>query len=586
MEKAEKCAERGGSEEEQDGLCEFTWLGKNKCAREAAAPSPMRLLPYPEESVDWYATENLYIEGDSLDALKLLQKSYRNSIRLIYIDPPYNTGNDFIFRDDFSIGKGRRAGKRARSHAEWCSMMYTRLTLARELLTEDGLVFISIDDNEIAHLKDICDEIFGEENFINFITVKSKASSGASGGGEDRRLKKNTEYIYMYARMKSRMKFLRPEKRIPLAEYRKEHRANGTGFYYTRILDDPGEKELLEDANGIRIYKRKGFRFSTVGAKMAREHLTEDEVYCKYFDRIFMVTNAQTSILQKVNRITPRKRMLVSCEYIPKTGKKKGEKVEKFVWNKTLIVWLADSAEMEDGAVYKKEKLGTLWDDISWGRLDLQGGVPFKNGKKPLKLLERILTMAADPDSTVLDFFSGSATTAHAVMKQNADDGGRRKFILVQLPEACGENSAARLAGFRDICAIGRERIRRAGTRISKEQRESGRNRAISVDTGFRVFRLVERHETAGKGGLDFLTDALLLCGLPLSLPISEEAIRGRTVYFAGGSRMAACPGPKPEPGVLRAIAERNPQFAAFAKASFHAEGNSFFLPETRIVLL
>lgn len=588
----------GGPAAETGDDCGFTWAGKAECVQEAGNPSVMKLRPCPEESADWDKTGNLYIEGDSLDALKLLQKGYRNSIRLIYIDPPYNTGNDFIFRDDFSAGgaknserPGSRRSSAKHSHAEWCSMMYPRLKLARELLTDDGLLFLSIDDNEIANLRQICDEIFGEENYINLVTVKSKASSGASGGGEDKRLKKNTEYIYIYARMKRRMRLRQPEKRIPISEYRKEHRAHKTGFYYTRILEDPGEKELLADSDGFRVYARKGYRFSTVSAKMAEEHLTEGEVYGKYFDRIFMVTNAQTSLLQKVNRSTPRDRMLVSYEYTPKTGRSRGKSIEKFVWNKTLIVWLADSAEKRDGVVYKKERLGTLWDDISWGRLDLQGGVPFKNGKKPLKLLDRILRMAADRDSTVLDFFSGSATTAHVVMRLNAEDGGSRKFILVQLPEPCGKNTTAFRAGFQDICGIGLERIRKAGAQIAEAFSESaaqmrfGREQ-LPPDVGFRVLRLEDRPDS-DDGGMGFLIDALLMSGLPLSLSIEKTSICGRTVFFAGDTLLAACPGREPDPEILRSVAARHPQFAAFSKDSADPEHISALLsPGTRVILL
>lgn len=586
-----KAALPGASKKGSPG-CVLFWAGKEACKKEAS--SSCRALPElrAAESVNWSQTGNLYFEGDNLDTLKLLQTSCRNSIRLIYIDPPYNTGNDFIYHDDFSPDDSRKsAGKNADSHSAWCSMMYPRLFLARALLADDGLLFVSIDDNELANLRKICDEIFGEENYVNLITIKSKTSSGASGGGEDRRLKKNTEYLYIYARSKERARLHQPEKLVSLADYRSGHRASKTGFYYTRILTEAGEKKLLSENGGIRIYERKGFRFSTVREKIAEEHLTEDEVYSKYFDRIFMVTNAQTSILEKVNRFTPREQMLVSYEYTPKTGRNRGIPTEKFVWNRTLVVWLADSAEKRDGIVYKREKLGTLWDDISWGRLDLQGGVPFKNGKKPLKLMERVLQMATDRDSTVLDFFSGSATTAQAVMELNARDGGSRKFILAQLPEPCGKNSAAFRAGLCDICAVGRERIRKAGADIrtsfarTESQLRLDRELRIPPDTGFRVLRLSKKRGACGDGP-DFLFGVLLRSGLPLSLPVTTEQLCGRTVYFAGGSLMAACPGPAPVPEFLRALADRHPRYAAFSKASVPSEQIlSPFFPAAHILL-
>ena len=487
---------------------------KKKSVLLANAPISKTLRPCREESVDFDNTENLYIEGDNLEVLKLLQETYLGKIKMIYIDPPYNTGNDFVYEDDFAqsteeylenSGQYDEDGNRlvknldcnGRFHTDWLNMIYPRLRLAKDLLADDGAIFISIDDNECENLKKCCDEIFGSENYINTISLKTKASAGASGGGEDKRLKKNTESVLIYCKNRLLLNMEKPVEYVPISQFIQEHKKNKVGFYYTRILEDFGTRTLIETFGDMKVYKHADFKFSTVSEKMKTEHLTLDEVYAKYYDRIFMVTNAQTSLLTKVNNVTPREKMLVSYEYVPKTGKDKNKLISKYIWNKTLVVWFADSAIKNKDGVFKGESIGTLWDDISWGRLDLQGDVPFKNGKKPLKLLDRMLRMAADEDDIVLDFFSGSATTAEAVMQLNAEDGGHRKFIMVQLPEVTGEKREAYKAGYKNICEIGKERIRRAGQKIRNEQLEI-RNDAdssslltpnFSLDIGFRVLK-------------------------------------------------------------------------------------------------
>jgi adenine-specific DNA-methyltransferase len=487
---------------------EFTWPGKKKAILEADTPTTTVLCPFREESKDWDTTENLYIEGDNLDALKLLKEGYAGKVKMIYIDPPYNTRKNGIYKDNFTISQKEyedRAGAISeedrhllrstdpygRFHSDWCSMMYPRLALARNLLRDDGVIFISIDDNEVTNLTKICDEVFGADNYINTIALKTKASAGASGGGEDKRLKKNAEFILIYAKNKSGIDMQQPIEKIRISDFIEEHKQNNIGFYYTRILDDIGEKTLIKEIGEMKIFEHKYYKFSTISEKIVTENLSLDQAYSKYFDRIFMVTNAQTSILTKVNDFTPNAQMLISYEYIPKTGKDKNKLTTKFIWNKTLVVWFADSAEKFNNSVFKYENMGTLWDDISWGRLDLQGDVPFKNGKKPLKLLERLLQMQTENDSIILDFFSGSATTAHAVMQLNAEDGGHRKFIMVQLQEPCDEKSEAFKAGYKNICEIGKERIRRAGEKIKEENKD--KSGIEKLDTGFRVLKILNK---------------------------------------------------------------------------------------------
>lgn len=367
---------------------------------------------------------NFLLEGDNLHSLHLLRKTHAGQIDVIYIDPPYNTGNkDFVYNDKI-VDKND-----GYSHSKWLSFMSRRLNLARELLSETGVIFISIDDKEQAQLKLLCDDIFGENNYLNTIVVKAKASSGASGGGEDKKLKKNLEYILVYLKGE-KGNINTPIENVKISDYIKEHKENNIGFYYTRILERVGDRELIGEIGDMKVYQHQGFKFSTVSEKMKEDNLSLDEVYSKYFGNIFMVTNAQTSLLNKVNEIMPEKGHLISYDYTPKSGKFKGEEITKYVWNKTLVVWFSDSAIKQNKGVYKKIQLGNLWTDLSWGRLDLQGGVKLKNGKKPLTLLERILKISTNKSAVILDFFAGSGTTGHAVVQLNKEDGGNRKYIL------------------------------------------------------------------------------------------------------------------------------------------------------------
>ena len=563
----------------------FTWNGKGKALRLAQTPTTGTLRPCEAESKNWDDTQNLYIEGDNLEVLKLLQKSYHGKIKMIYIDPPYNTGGDFVYPDDFSDSienykritgqvddEGNKLGTNTdasgRFHTNWLNMMYPRLRLARNLLANSGVIFISIDDNEQVNLKKICDEVFGEDNYINTVSLKAKASAGASGGGEDKRLKKNTEVVFIYTKSRELLDMVQPVKYIPISEFIEQHKAEGIGFYYTRILEDEGSRELISDLGEMQVYRHKDFHFSTVSEKMKEEKLTFDQVYSKYFEKIFMVTNAQTSLLDKVNGLTPESQMLISYDYIPKSGRDKGKLISKKVWNKTLVVWFADSAIKLDDRVFKSSQLGTLWDDISWGRLDLQGDVPFKNGKKPLKLLDRIINMACQDEDIILDFFSGSATTAHAVMQLNAEDGGNRKFIMVQLPEPCAEGTEAAKAGYKNICEIGKERIRRAGEKIKAEVEEQNAQLKIGEesrkvpDIGFKVFKLDSSNlkqwqpdyddleatlfnsignYVDGRSELDVVYEIMLKMGMELTWPLETHTIGGKNVYEIGMGALMIC---------------------------------------------
>lgn len=582
---------------------QLTWPGRNRAILEANLPITKTLRPYKGESINFDDTKNLYIEGENLEVLKILQESYLNKIKCIYIDPPYNTGNDFIYADNYSKSEEEELSlsgqideynnrlvsntdSNGRFHSDWLSMMYPRLKLARNLLTQDGVIFISIDDNEVYNLRKMCDEIYGERNYINMIAVKTKASAGASGGGEDKRLKKNTEFILMYAKDRSSIDLEMPVRYNKIEDVVEEHKQNEIGFYYTRIVTDFGKKKLVEEIDGMKIYEHEGFSFSTVAEKMKKEKLTLGEVYNKYFDKIFMVTNAQTSLLTKVNKVTPESQMLMSYEYVPRSGKDKNKKITKYIWNKTLMVWLADSAKkMEDG-VYKADQIGTLWDDISWGRLDLQGKVSFKNGKKPLRLIDRILTMFQEKDYTVLDFFSGSATTAEAVMRANAQDGGNRKFIIVQIPEKCDQKSENYKEGYRTICELGKTRIQKAIEEV-KEQN-------AKVDYGYRDYKvdtsnmknvyyepteitqeqldMFATNIKEDRTGEDLLTQVILDLGLTLDLKIEEKNICKNKVYFVEDNKLVACFDDTIETKTIDKMLEDKPSKVIFKDSSFERD--------------
>lgn len=598
-----------------DEAYEFTWVGKKASIVEANKPIRKTLRPCPEESVDWDNTENLYIEGDNLEVLKLLQESYLGKVKMIYIDPPYNTGSDFIYNDDFKITSGEYAdesgefddsGNRmfkntdtnGRFHSDWCSMLYSRLLLARNLLSEDGVIFISIDDGEVENLKKMCDEVFGADNYINTISLKLKNIAGASGGGEDKRLKKNMEFILLYA--KSYMAISQFENiysYTPISEMVEQYRNAGISWKYTTVLVNDGEKVYIGstidgDGEEIKIYKRVNYDIKSVSAIIKSENLTEKEVYNKYAKYIFQTAMPQSSIrprvMEKVKEIGIDSD-LYSIEYVPKSGRNKGTLYEQFYKgeNFRLFAWLRDVTEEIDGVLYKKDLQGTLWDFVGETKnLTKEGEVPFPNGKKPVKLLIQMLKMITKENDIIIDFFSGSATTAHAVMQLNAEDGGNRKFIMVQLPEICDEKSEAFKSGYKNICEIGKERIRRAGKKI-KEETPNTEN----LDTGFRVLKLadsnmndvyyspadysqdllsaLESNVKSDRNDLDLLFGCLLEWGLPLSLPYSSEEIEGCTVHNYNDGDLIACFDENVPDSVIKAIAKKQPLRAVFRDSSF-----------------
>ena len=328
------------------------WPGKQRAFAAAGVPTTATLRPDPEESVDFDTTQNLLIEGDNLEVLKTLQRSYHGKVKMIYIDPPYNTGKDFVYPDNYGEGldtylkrtqqkdedgfwKSTNSETSGRKHANWLSMMAPRLTLARNLLRDDGVIFISIDDNEVSNLKLLCDDVFGAENFVNLLTIKTKESSGASGGGEDRRLKKNAEHLMFYAKKILSMQREEAYQEVPLRELLEEKARDGKSYEYSSVLVDHGKLERLKtikDGSGedITIYKHVDYVVSSVKNISRQEDVELAEVYNRYHDKIFRTTNAQTSILTRVHEATEAESGLISIEYTPRSGRDKGQIVRKY----------------------------------------------------------------------------------------------------------------------------------------------------------------------------------------------------------------------------------------------------------------
>lgn len=376
---------------------------------------------------------NFLLEGDNLHSLHLLSKTHSGMIDVIYIDPPYNTGNkDFIYNDKI-VDKTD-----VYSHSKWLSFMSKRLEIAKELLSNNGVIFISIDDNEQAQLKLLCDEVFGEQNFINLISVNSKVSAGASGGGEDKRLKKNIEYILIYCKSIDAIPPLKPiYKETDLMSYIQKMKSDGKSFKYTNILyefDDIEYYKTIKDGSGDDIVIKKVNRYSikTVNAISKLENITEQEVYLKYYDRIMTTTNAQTSIRTRVWEATDSEDNMYVATYTPKSGKNKGKTIDLIFKGKqkVLVIWLKDSSLKNKNKIVKREKIGTFWDGFSWINVSKEGKIKFENGKKPIALIMQALKLTDNRNSIVLDFFAGSGSAGHAVSQLNKEDGGNRKYIL------------------------------------------------------------------------------------------------------------------------------------------------------------
>ena len=584
---------------------QFTWPDKKKSVLLANAPINKTLRPCREESVDFDGTENLYIEGDNLEVLKLLQETYLGKIKMIYIDPPYNTGNDFVYEDDFAentdeylanSGQFDDEGNRlvqntesnGRFHTDWLNMIYPRLKLAKDLLSDDGVIFISIDDNEYENLTKLGNEVFGEANLINIVTVKTKIG-GVSGSSEGKSLKDATEFIMIWAKNKTMLEFNPTYIKQKLFDRIKSYETEGKSWKYTSIMTKLDGKEVIktDEKRNIVYYGYRTLETMSITAFAKQQGITEEDVYNKYADRIFQTTNAQSSVRQTVMKETAKfDYPMYGCEYVPIKGKNEGSTIEILYKGeqRRMMMFLSNAVSRIDGTYYYLDKITTLWDDIQYNNLTKEGNIEFPNGKKPIKLLQRIIELTCDKDSIILDFFSGSASTAHAVMQLNAEDGGKRKFIMVQIPEETSEKSEAYKAGYKNICEIGKERIRRAAKKIAEE------NPKVKFDGGFRVLKLDSSNmkdvyynpEDFYSYFLDNLVDnikedrtpedllfqVMLDLGILLSSKIEESVIGGKKVFNVENNYLIACFDENVTEDVITEIAKHKPYYFVMRDSS------------------
>lgn len=540
---------------EGDEAYEFTWVGKKAAIVEANKPIRKTLRPCKEESVNWDNTENLYIEGDNLEVLKLLQESYLGKVKMIYIDPPYNTGNDFIYRDDFKQSAadydedsgvydedGNRMFKNTdtngRFHSDWCSMIYSRLLLARNLLTDDGVIFISIDDNEVKDLMSICDEVFGSLNFLATFTWQKKYGPANDAKG----VSATHEYILLYGKNANQWApGLLPRSDEQLKAYKNPDN-DPRGVWRA---SDLSARTYSASCDYI-ITGPTGIKFSP---PPSRSWIVNEEGYQR-----MLVDNRITFGADGTGRPMQKKFITEVKDGI------------------TPETWLP------------REKGG----DNKIARYELKEIFPENlfDTPKPSKLIKYLETIAGTKDTDIiLDFFSGSATTAHAAMQQNAEDGEHRKFIMIQLPEPCDEKSEAYKAGYSNICEIGKERIRRAAKKITEEHPDA------KFDGGFRVLKLddtnmkdvyyapadyqqtlldqLESNIKEDRTDLDLLFGCLLEWGLPLSLPYQSEDIEGCIVHNYNDGDLIACFDENIPDSVIKIIAKHQPLRAVFRDSSF-----------------
>ena len=545
---------------------QFTWPDKRTASRLANTPTTQTLRPCREESVDFDTTQNLYIEGDNLDVLKVLRETYLGKVKMIYIDPPYNTGNDFVYNDDFAQGKGdfeaqsglfddegnqtvdpmqRNTESNGRFHTDWLNRIYPRLKVARDLLADDGVIFVSIDDNEVENLKKICSEIFGAQNFLTCVT---RSTGTPTGGGFDG-LVNELDYILIFAKdIHSAIINGLPMSEDDSAIY---DQTDEKGRYLTRSLRRTGGEDRRED--------RPTMYYGVVapdGTEVFPKGPTgyDSRWICglpKYNEMV-----AQGLIEWKQNR---------EGNWLP---------YQKFyLENRTKAP-------------------GNLWVDVEGNKKatrDIRN--IFDTNKvfdfpKPLGVLTKIISIGANSDSIILDFFSGSATTAHAVMKLNAEDGGHRKYIMVQLPEVTDEKSEARKAGYKNICEIGKERIRRAGRKVKEEAGDNAKD----IDIGFRVLKLdssnmedvyytpddfdaqnlfsLTDNIKPDRTSEDLLFQVMLDLGIELSANIEKAEIAGKEVWSVDGGFLMACFDSDVNEATITEIAKQKPVYFVMRDAS------------------
>ena len=396
---------------------ELTWIGKG----DEPQLEPRILIENPDYSYGDKDSENMLIHGDNLLALKALEQEYAGKVKCIFIDPPYNTGQAFEFYDD------------GLEVSLWLSLMYERLKILNRLLHKEGVIFVQIDDNFFAHLKLIMDEVFSKQSFLNVITLKTKNSSGASGGGEDKRLKKNTEFLLCYCKHNFNS-FNDQYDDIELSKHLRQMREDGKSFKYTTVLVNVSGKKhykTIKDGSGndIEVFKIDSYETKSIKRLAEEESISEIEAFEKYFDFVYTTENAQTSIRTRVQEATDKLNNMYSIEYYPISGRNKGKKTEIYFVGpkKRLVSWFKNVCIKKGGKIYKREKVGTLWTDLNWNNVTREGGVRFPNGQKPEILVSRCISLVTNENDFVLDSFLGSGTTAAVAHKM------KRKWIGIEL---------------------------------------------------------------------------------------------------------------------------------------------------------
>ena len=569
---------------------EFNWVGKQAARAEVLEPTKKTLRPVKEDSVDWDNTQNLYIEGDNLEVLKLLQKSYLGKVKMIYIDPPYNTGNDFVYHDDFAMSADEYAeasgsvdelgnkyiknmDSNGRFHSDWCSMIYSRLMVARTLLTEDGVIFISIDDNEVENLRKICDEVFGESNKIAQLVIENNPR----GRQSDAFFATSHEYLLCYAgnidsATINGMSLSEKQK----AEYKYE---DEIGRYRLLGLRQRGVASLREDRPEMFFPIWVNPEDSSISLTYVEDW---EEVIPKKSDgREGRWMWGKQKCINESNRLVAK---LVSTrkefdifvkDYLNKDGEQRTRKY-KTIWSEKIL----------NNQIGTQEVKAILGGD-------------YMSFPKSTEYIKTIIQTGTSSSSLILDFFSGSSTTAHAVMQLNAEDGGNRQYIMVQLPEETPEDSEARKAGYNTIPDIAKERIRRAGKKIKEESPLT----TADLDTGFRVFRLDEgnyedvkrspkefkqdqldlflNNIKADRNDLDLLFGCMLDWGVQLSLPMTQEVVDGKTIYTVNDGDLVACFAENVSEDVVKAMAEKMPLRVIFRDSCFAQDADKINIYET-----
>ena len=585
---------------EGDEAYEFTWVGKKASIVEANKPIRKTLRPCKEESVNWDTTENLYIEGDNLEVLKLLQESYLGKVKMIYIDPPYNTGHDFVYPDsfimdneDYNEGTGyfdndgninysrENSSMAGKYHSDWCSLMYSRLLLAKNLLSQDGVIFISIDDNEVENLKKICSEVFGQDNFIGMLSVENNPK----GRKNSAFISVSSEYCLIFAKNKEKAYFIEnvPKKASDMTldeDGRYVHNSGKRVLVGENSFNNP--VTVISSDKNYSVYFRKK-DYSVEIRKEAFGEVDSELIsagYVKYYsyNKGKLVENTYTA--EKFMELFHARALAFSAE-----------KIYEKNFNDTIRI-KSQLVNREYEAIVRGEKKNFSMELTTTGAgtylktLFGISDVPF-SAPKNIGFLKMLLTLIDDKEMTVLDFFSGSASCADAIMQQNAIDGGKRKYIMIQLPEPCDAKSTATKAGYKTICEVGKERIRKAGQNIKAENPLL----TTELDVGFRVLKLDESNMTdvyyspaeysqnllstmesnvkSDRTDLDLLFGCLLEWGLPLSLPYRSEQIEGCTVHNYNDGDLIACFDENIPDSVIKEIAKKQPLRAVFRDSSF-----------------